>query len=358
MNGLKGVNYGKLFTKRKDGVYQKFVNGKYIYSKDPEVLYRKWQAILAGPPEKLVKEVAEEWAKKHREEISVRTWNNYEPHFNDIVSKYGDLKISELTAQIVNTDLLSAKAKGYSMTIVKTRKAILNQLLDYATVNDYIKYNSASSVKLPKGLPHSKRSAPTDEEIRAIFENINLEFGFFAFFLLCTGLRKSEALALLKNDIDLENDKISVTKALEYSRNSKPSLKSTKTESGNRVVPIIGILKPELEKYLQNITGDIVFPARKSNRNPGGEYMSKKGYDVAWDNYCKSAEINITAHQLRHGTATLMFEAGVDTYTAKSILGHANITTTMEIYTELRAKQEAKSILKLNEEMKKYKETC
>lgn len=58
---------------------------------------------------------------------------------------------------------------------------------------------------------------------------------------------------------------------------------------------------------------------------------------------------NLAAHQLRHGTATLLYEAGVDVYTARKILGHAKVETTLSIYTELRDKHEKKSINKLDE---------
>ena len=50
-------DYAKLFTKRKDGTYQKYVNGRYLYSKDPETLYHKWQEALGGPKEKTFGEV-------------------------------------------------------------------------------------------------------------------------------------------------------------------------------------------------------------------------------------------------------------------------------------------------------------
>ena len=85
--------------------------------------------------------------------------------------------------------------------------------------------------------------------------------------------------------------------------------------------------------------------------------MTEKAYEVAWDNYCQMTGLNITAHQLRHGAATMMYEAGVDPYTAQKILGHAQVTTTMAIYTELRNKQMVKSVKKLDRESKKYLKT-
>ena len=80
--------------------------------------------------------------------------------------------------------------------------------------------------------------------------------------------------------------------------------------------------------------------------------MSESNYDTAWANYCACVGLEgLTAHQLRHGTATLLYEAGVDVHTAKKILGHSNIQVTMAIYTELREKKEKQSIQLLDEHM-------
>ena len=88
--------------------------------------------------------------------------------------------------------------------------------------------------------------------------------------------------------------------------------------------------------------------------------MTLRGYEGAWVRYCEAAGLmedgkpSLTAHNLRHGTATLMFELGVDELTAQRILGHSRIEITREIYTELREKQNKKSVDKFNEGMKKY----
>lgn len=348
------ADYAKLFTRRKDGTYQKVVDGKYLYSKDPEDLYRKWQALLQSPPSRSFKEVAKEWESKHRESIGVRTWANYSPHFESFLSLLGNRPIASVSARDIITDLNKAKAQNYSATIVKTRKTILTQILDHAVAKGDIEMNPALSVKLPKNLPKSKRSAPTEEEMKCILHSLDAPFGFFPFLLLCTGLRKSEALALEKGDVDLKGGTISVSKSLDYASNAHPVVKAPKTESGTRLVPILDLLRQPLQEHLNTLAGELLFPTPKSNRNPGGGYMTERSYEIAWNAYCKATGLNLTAHQLRHGTATLMFEAGVDEYTAQKILGHANVATTIGIYTELRDKQKVKSIAKLNEEMKKY----
>lgn len=346
---MRKSDYAKLFTRRKDGVYQKYINGRYLYSKDPEELYRKWQAVLNHEdPTPTFKEVAEMWEEDSREEISVRTWLNYKPHYEDLLSLYGKRLIDSIDAKDVSNYLLKAKSQGYSTTVIKTKKTILKQIFSKAVIEGYLKYNPVTEVKTPKGTA-KKRRAPTDEEIRAIFANINSPFGFFPAFLLCTGLRKSEALALLKSDIDLDRNQISVTKTLVYVDNANPSLKEPKTSSGVRIVPIVESIRPYLIMHMQMTKGNILFPAARSNK-----YMSEKSYDVAWEAYCKRTGLTLTAHQLRHGAATVMFESGVDVYSAQRILGHANVSTTMEIYTELRDAQLAKSVESLNKGFEKY----
>lgn len=51
-----------------------------------------------------------------------------------------------------------------------------------------------------------------------------------------------------------------------------------------------------------------------------------------------------TAHQLRHSYATMLYDAGVDVLTAQKYLGHADVQTTMKIYTHLSARKEQGSI--------------
>ena len=348
------MNYSKLFTLRKDGRYRTTYtddNGKlkYLYDRDPEALWNKLQEAQK-PRQVTFRDAAVAWETEFRESCNVRTWNNYRPHYESIVEKHGDIPVAQVQGIDIIQDLQRAKAQGYSRTIVNTRRTLYNNILNYAVGQGWIPFNICNGIQLPKGLPSSKRSAPTDEQIQTILQNWRKPFGIFAMLLLCTGLRKGEALALLKTDI--KDGEISVTKSLTLLDGQQPKVKEPKSEAGKRTVPIVSILRGPLDEYLANLDGDILFPSRSYNGSPEGQYMSESNYDTAWSNYVKSVGLDgLTAHQLRHGTATLLYEAGVDVYTAQKILGHAKVSTTMEIYTELREKKEKQSIKKLNKYM-------
>lgn len=349
---MKKQDYAKLFRQREDGRYigkYKDENGKWhsLSDKDPERLYEKLENAKR-PRAVTFADAAGAWESLYRESCNPRTWQNYRPHYEDIVDKYGTYPVEEITASMVWQDMTRAKAKGYSRTIVCTRRSIFNNILNYAVANEMLSYNQVGGLKLPKGLPSTKRSAPTDEMINTIIQNYEKPFGMFAFLLLCTGLRKGEALALLKSDF--KHGEISVTKSLTLLDGVNARVKEPKSEAGKRTVPVLSILEQPLKEYMAKLDGDILFPNRSYNGSPGNTYMTESNYDTAWAHYCEQTGlVGLTAHQLRHGTATLLFEAGVDVYTAKKILGHAKVSTTMEIYTELREQKEKKSVAKLDD---------
>lgn len=368
----KKINYAEMFSKRSDGRYQgsyRDESGKrhFICDKDPEALFFKLKeketAVAAGVAVHVTTfgEVAAGWERKHREEIEIRTWKNYAPHFAELIAEHGKKPFDEIEPVDIIADLERAKARGWSATVVRSRRSIWRMIYDYAVVTGAARYNPVSSIKLPKGLPKGKRTGPTTEQMNVICTSIDAPFGLFPFLLLCTGLRKSEALALQWGDIDFKSNEISVTKSIDYTDGASPKYKPPKTDAGTRVVPLLDILIPPLRKAKESATSIYLFPCPASNRGgKGGGLMTDRAYEGAWQRYCAAVGFvdndgkpTITAHQLRHGTATLMFELGVDELTAQRILGHSRIEITREIYTDLSRKQKTKSVNRLNRGMAK-----
>ena len=98
--------------------------------------------------------------------------------------------------------------------------------------------------------------------------------------------------------------------------------------------------------------------------------MSEIAYRRAWESYQHFLNIEagssnatrskkkvvavepFTAHQLRHTYATILYEAGVDVLTAQRLLGHADVETTLRIYTHLTKEKQRASLEALNESLK------
>ena len=178
-----------------------------------------------------------------------------------------------------------------------------------------------------------------------ILDASDMEFGFIPFFLLCTGVRRSEALQRSKDDLDTVNWELTIPRS--------------KTQAGVRAVPIIEPLRAPLLAWIDAHPGPWLFPYIPYNGR-SGSYMTDSNWETAWAKYCAShdwldadGKPLFGAHHLRHGTATLLYESGVDMYTAQHILGHANVSTTLEIYTDLRKKHETKNVKKFSRSMAK-----
>ena len=347
----KKIDYSKLYTLRKDGRYQgsykdpRTKKWHYVSDPDPERLHRRIEE-KQNPPAVTFAEMADGWESKHREDIKSRTWMNYKPHKDELADRFGSRPVKDISATDIDQDLKSLKAKDYSKTVVNTRKVVWSGILDHALAAGEIPFNPALSVKLPKGLKQGKRRAPEDDVVNVIVSNANdMEFGFIPFFLLCTGMRRTEALTTRTDNVN--------TKAWEI------TIPESKTEAGVRTVPVVAPLREPLKAWMSAHPGPWLFPYVSYNTRKGS-YMTDSNWERAWLAYCKrygwldeKGNASIGAHHLRHGTATLLFESGVDIYTAQHILGHANVSTTMEIYTELRKKQERKGVTRFSRSMAK-----
>ena len=76
--------------------------------------------------------------------------------------------------------------------------------------------------------------------------------------------------------------------------------------------------------------------------------MKKDFFDKAWTHWKEESGLDLTAHQLRHGYATLLHDADIDVKDAQYQLGHADASTTQNIYTEVSARKRADVAKRLN----------
>ena len=102
--------------------------------------------------------------------------------------------------------------------------------------------------------------------------------GLFAFFLLYTGLRRGELLALKWEDIDFENHVINVRQAVTYGGN-QPKIKTPKTQAGNRKVALLDVLEAELKKTPVQSQKGYVFGGEKP--------LTASQMRVRWLDWCK-----------------------------------------------------------------------
>ena len=237
--------------------------------------------------------------------------------------------------------------KDYSFSSIHKVKTLLSLVFDYAIVYENLQlHNFLSSIKMPKNAKKGVVTSPPEFVRDKIFENADkVEFGLWPLMLICTGLRRGEQDAVQRKDVDFEKNEIALNHSVEFIHNQPHIKDSLKTEESKMTVPILQKLKPYLTEACKDLEpDDFIFGGKK----PLTETQIKK----RWKKYCETIGYTFKGHQLRHAYALLLYEAGVDVKTAQRLLRHADIRTTMNIYTEFSKKMTDKSIKKVDKYIK------
>lgn len=320
----------------------------------------------------------EEYANK---QLQPRTLESYHYELDTkILPSLGHIKLSKLTPIQILSFLNNltedgvrkdGKPGGYSDRIIKYQWQILSSALQQAVYWQIIPENPCKRVKPPKNINNTNEQI-TESNTKYYDENQTLllldmikdeplKYQAAVNIAIFCGLRQGEILGLTWNDVSFEDKTISVNKSRSYTKKTKMFTKYPKNKSSIRTLNIPDILIKQLQEYkvTQNaekaVCGDLW--SDEWNKTPwlltqwNGEGMY---YNTLTDwlfktikKYNKSIDDNedipeeektiyklpvISFHKLRHTSATLLIGQNTDIRTVSSRLGHAQTSTTLNLY--------------------------
>ncbi len=371
---LKGKELGIGITQRKDGRYSakfKSKSGKRIekyFEKLAEA--RKWLSEAKyedthGDISSSTDMTVDAWFNYWITEIKAKTvrWstlNSYKDRYNkNIKELIGNMIISDVKPMHCQNVMNVMDNDGYSGSSMARTKATLSAMFSDACENELIASNPATkSVKCAKKPENSAMDLTLDDQeklLAAAKESINYDHFLF---ILQTGVRSSELRGLKWDDIDFQNRIIHIRRNVTYdSSNNRFVTGELKTHSGQRDIPmtqtayeLLVRIKRRQEKQKYKVISfefaDHVF----LNRNC--KLLPNSNYDRCLEKICHKAGIEkISMHTLRHTFATRCIESGMKPKTLQKILGHANISMTMDLYVHVTEDEKEK-------EMKKFEQEC
>ena len=161
------------------------------------------------------------------------------------------------------------------------------------------------------------------------------------------GLRIGEVLALRSTDINLHKNLIAVNKTLTEDKNHKIIMgNSTKTYAGNREVPIPSFIRNEIINQMrlaENNKDKQLFV----NRN--GNYVRPNNVNRKLKELLEKMGINdITSHSLRHTYGSRCIEAGMRAVALQRLMGHTDVSITLNTYTSVFNKYKESELEKVN----------
>lgn len=333
------------YYKRPNGLYEaiRMINGKRVAFRgrsgkeiEQKMIAYKNEASK-GP---LFEKAAEDWWGEFIEIAAPNSLKGYKPAMERAVERFKGKRLFTLTAQEIKLWVSALVKREFAKKTIQTHLIVLNGIYKKAQEEYNSDYNPAALVRLPKNLPQQRRKLPSDEDDARMLAHVTAHpFGLFAFLAKYTGARRGELLGLRYGDFDYKNKTIHIERSV-YHVGNTPHVKAPKTESGIRAVPLLEIV----ERIMPNGNKKSYVFSDDSGRSP----LTSSRFEDLWNDYCKAAGVTATPHQWRHLYATVLFDAGVDAKDAQVLMGHAQISTTMDIYTHVKDQRIAKTANKLN----------
>ena len=358
----RGENIHKRKDGRWEGRYKKGVDStgktKYgsVYGKTYKEVKAKLTNILQSSmqeptpnKEYSFKEVLLLWMKINCMKYKGATETKYQYLIDmHILPDLGHIKISQLTALTINSFLNQKlqsgrldKSGGLSPSYVRSMMLIINSALQFA-VNE--------QMCLPLHTPICKPSVEKKElQILSLRDQKKLEAQLCCdmdttklgiLLSLHTGMRIGEVCALTWEDIDFSEHIIHVRSTVARVKNGL-IIDRPKTKSSLRDIPITSVLLPLLLAMKQRSNSRFVI-------SDNGSFISPRTYEYRYHRLLARYGIpSICYHSLRHTFATRCFEVGVDVKSLSEILGHANVSITLNTYVHSSMDLKRKQIEKL-----------
>lgn len=283
--------------------------------------------------------------------IKQSTWDNYqlwiESHIEPVI---GQIPLAQLTTNHIQRVYVQMMDGGLSSASIRKVHTIINGCLNKAVDKGAIKSNPATATERPR-VEHAEVNPLSEDELgrflKLVYED---EQRWVAAFLtlLGTGMRIGELLALEWRDIDFVENTIDINKGMSRLK-SGFEITDPKTFTSKRVVPMPQSVAEalwdlrSLEKLIRLDGSNIVF------KTSNGTHIQYRGF--LWKFHQLRAEAGIpeaTIHGLRHTFATKLLENGENLKVVQELLGHADISTTGNIYSHVSGKVKREAVDKLD----------
>lgn len=308
------------------------------------------------------KELASLWWESYKHTVKPNTQLNVRRLLdNHILPLFGSYKLDKLTTPLIQNivnKLADKTNKGEEGAFLyyDSLHALNKRILQYGVVMQAIPFNPAREVILPRNTQKAKREKVKhfeNQELKKFLDyldSLNLDKFRYYYentlykFLLATGCRINEALALSWSDIDLDNAVVHITKNLNY----KQETNSPKSKSSLRDIDIDQATVSMLKQYKRRQVQEAWQLGRSETvvfSDFIHEYPNNRTLQTRLRTHFKRAKVtNIGFHGFRHTHASLLLNSGIPYKELQHRLGHSTLSMTMDVYSHLSKENAKKAV--------------
>ncbi len=295
---------------------------------------------------------------KHSKSTQTRNKIEYErilPYLGHI--KLKDLKAEDFRNFYAEMRKVKSKRTGELLAeaSIEGLHSVVCSILSSAMEQGYITHNPAWRTYKPQGMRKEKVVADeeTVQKILSALEQESIKYEVYFKIIIATGIRRGECCGIKWEDINFTNNEIRIQRNVVKVQGEEVFTKPPKTVSGNRYVYFSDSLASLLKDYKDFCTqhirmyenrqmtdGTYLFRQNKTDLPMIPDTFSSRFRKILRDN---NLPTSLNVHSLRHTTASLLIANGTDVATVASLLGHAQVSTTLDIYTHAFDKNRKKA---------------
>lgn len=300
--------------------------------------------------EKTINQITEEWKEEKKKYVKKSTYAAYQLLIQNHIKPYfGDLyEVNEEKVQQFVFDKLDA---GLSEKTIRDIIIVLKMILKFGIKNGYLEYAQIDA-KFPSKQEKKDLDVLSKADQKKFMEHLRNNFTFKnlgIFMCLSTGMRIGEICGLRWCDVDTVEGVIKVRHTLQRiyiiegeTRHTELLLDTPKTANSVRDIPMSSELLKML-KSLNKVVNENYYVISNDIKP-----IEPRTYRNYYKKLCKQLDIpKLKFHGLRHSFATRCIESKADYKTVSVLLGHSNISTTLNLYVHPNKEQKKKTIDKM-----------
>jgi integrase len=271
------------------------------------------------------------------------------PHLGAVrIQKLRPVHLNELYAKLLRQGGKAGRALA-PRTVGHVHR-LLHRALGHAATWGLVPQNVASVVNPPK-VADSELTILTEDQIGAVLRRLDgRTLRPIISFLLGTGCRRGEVLALRWKDIDWNGSRLHIERSVEQTKKGGLRFKSPKTKNSRRNISISPWLMAELRTHrarqqerrfslgMGRAPDDSLVFARWDGSTRAPHWLTQKFALAMGD-----LSVDCTLHALRHTHVSQLIAAGMDILTISRRLGHASAAITLRVYGHLFANTDARA---------------
>ena len=301
------------------------------------------QGLPIGSDRQTVADFLARWLEVARTSVRPRTWDRYEQYVRvHALPRLGRVPLAGVTPEHLQSLYAARLAAGSAPLTVAHLHAVLHRAFGQAERWGLLPRNPATLVDAPRG-PRREMATLTPEQSRALIEASKGDrLGALYVVGITTGMRQGELLALRWRDMDLEGGMAQVRGTMQRTRDGLAAAEP-KTERSRRNVALtqtaVAALRRhravQLEERLRLGAvwedNDLVF-ANEIGAPIEASNLLRRSFRPL---LIRADVPSIRFHDLRHTAATLMLGRGVHPKIVSEMLGHAQVATTLDLYSHV-----------------------